>query len=79
MFDRAGNLIACCGANGGKLALVQFNQEGQATELVTHFNNRRLNSPNDLVIHPSGAIYFSDPRYVGPEPIELDLMSVYQI
>lgn len=78
MFDRAGNLIACCGANYGRRALARIEKDGTVTELVTHFNYRRFNSPNDLVIHPDGSIYFSDPRYVGPEPVELDLMSVYR-
>ena len=78
MFDRDGDLIACCGANHGKMALCRIEKDGTVTELVTHFNNKRLNSPNDLVIHSNGSIYFSDPRYIGPEPIELDLMSVYR-
>lgn len=78
MFDRQGNLIAACGANGGKIALCRIDSDGSVTELVSRFEGKVLNSPNDLVIHPSGAIYFSDPRYVGPEPVELDHMSVYR-
>ncbi len=41
------------------------------------FQGKAFNSPNDLVIHPDGSIYFTDPRYVGDEPLELDHMSVY--
>lgn len=78
-FDARGRLLACCGANGGLRAVCVVNADGTMTPLVERFNGRRLNSPNDLVVHPSGWIYFSDPRYVGPEPMELDLQSVYRI
>ena len=46
--------------------------------LVDRFDGKRFNSPNDLAIHPDGSIYFSDPRYIGPEPMELDHQSVYR-
>ena len=78
MFNREGELIACCGANYGKMALCRVTSEGTILPLVTHSDGKRLNSPNDLVIHPGGAIYFSDPRYIGPESIELDHMGVYR-
>lgn len=78
MFDRDGRLIACCGADGGRRALCAVDAEGNLTELAAAFEGRRFNAPNDLVIHPDGAIYFTDPRYGGPEPRELDHMSVYR-
>ncbi len=78
MFDRDGNLIAACGANGGKIALCQIGKDGTVTPLVSRFEGKVLNSPNDLVIHSDGSIFFSDPRYVGPEPTELDHMSVFR-
>ncbi len=33
------------------------------TALVDNFAGKRLSSPNDLVLHSSGAIYFSDPPF----------------
>ncbi|MFP6657260.1 MAG: SMP-30/gluconolactonase/LRE family protein, partial [Pirellulales bacterium] len=36
-------------------------------------------SPNDLVIDAKGRIYFSDPKYVGPEKMELPSMDVYRL
>lgn len=78
MFDRDGNLIAACGANGGNIALCRIDKDGTVTKLVSKYQGKVLNSPNDLVIHPDGSIYFSDPRYVGPEPTELDHMSVFR-
>jgi gluconolactonase len=78
MFDRAGKLIAACGANHGKQALCAIEPDGSVTVLVDRVEGKRFNSPNDLVIHPRGWVYFSDPRYVGPEPVELDHQSVYR-
>ncbi|MBX3444080.1 MAG: SMP-30/gluconolactonase/LRE family protein [Planctomyces sp.] len=77
-FDGQGRLIAACGANDGRQALCEITPDGQVRPLVERFEGRRFNAPNDLAVHPRGWIYFSDPRYVGSEPIEIDHMSVYR-
>lgn len=75
-FDGTGRLLACCGANGGAMALCEVTSDGQVQPLVERYRGNRFNAPNDLVV--SGQrVYFSDPRYIGPEPIELDHQSVY--
>lgn len=79
MFDLQGRLLACCGANGGLMAVVHVKPNGQLVPIASKYNGKRFNSPNDLVVHPRGWVFFSDPRYVGPEPIELDAQSVYRI
>ena len=79
MFDRQGRLIACCGSGYGKMALCEVLSDGKVRVLIDRYRGKRLNSPNDLVIDPQGRIYFSDPRYLGPEPMELDHMSVYRL
>ncbi len=78
-FDTKGRLIACCGAMGGKRAIVEVQPSGKLNVLVDSFEGKRLNSPNDLVVHQDGSIYFTDPRYAGEEPVELSEMSVYRI
>jgi len=78
MFDRDGRLIAACGANVGRRALCEITPGGEVRTLVAAYEGKAFNSPNDLVIHPDGSIYFTDPRYVGEEPLELDRMSVYR-
>jgi gluconolactonase len=45
---------------------------------VDKFNGQPLNAPNDLVIHSNGSIYFSDPRYIGPEPVNLPGMYLFR-
>lgn len=78
MFDRDGRLFASCGANHGQRALCRFTPEGEMVVVVDRYKGKQLNSPNDLVIHPNGSIYFTDPRYVGDEPVELDHMSIFR-
>ena len=77
-FDAEDRLLASCGANGGAMALCVVSDDGVVKPLVERFHGKRFNSPNDLVVHPNGSVYFSDPRYLGPEPIELKHQSVYR-
>ena len=56
-FDADGNLYGCAGT-GRKV--VKFDNEGNFETVVNSVDGLRLNSPNDLAITPSGAIYFSD-------------------
>jgi len=79
MFDRTGRLIACCASPlEGRRALVEIHPDGRVDTIAGQFHGRRFNSPNDLVIDRHGRIYFSDPKYVGPEKMELTSMDVYR-
>lgn len=77
-FAPSERLLAACGANGGAMALCEVTKRGKVRPVVQRFGGKRFNAPNDLVVHPNGGVYFSDPRYIGPEPIELDHQSVYR-
>ncbi len=79
MFDGKGRLIACCASPlGGRRGLVEILPSGEVKTLVDRFEGKRFNSPNDLVIDAKGRVYFSDPKYVGPEKMELPSMDVYR-
>ena len=79
-FDAHGNLIACEGAvPGGNRRISITDAAGNVRTLADRFDGKRFNSPNDLAIGPSGNIYFSDPRYVGDEPRELDFEAVFLV
>ena len=48
-------------ANQGDRAIQELNvQTKQRRDLVTHYQGKRLNGPNDVVVGKSGAIYFTD-------------------
>src|SRR5215212_11864883 len=72
-----GALYAC---EGKGRAVVRYGADGLKTMLVDHFEGRRLNSPNDLVLDRAGRIWFTDPRYGdNHSDRELDHDSVYRI
>jgi len=79
-FDTKGRLIACEGANtGGNRRISITEKDGTVRTLADKFGGKRFNSPNDLTLDAKGRVYFSDPRYVGTEPRELDHESVYRV
>jgi gluconolactonase len=56
-YDSEGRLFGCSG-DGRKI--VRFDPNGQTVTIADRVDGRRINSPNDLAITPSGSIYFSD-------------------
>lgn len=81
-YDRKGRLLACQHATS---SVTRTEADGTVTTLATHYGDRELNSPNDIVVKSDGAIYFTDPTYgrvefygVPREP-ELDFRGVYRI
>jgi gluconolactonase len=79
-FDAAGFLLACEGADGGGRSLARWDVKTRQRKVLTdRFMGKRYNSPNDLAIDLKGRVYFTDPRYLGPEPRELDRQAVYRI
>jgi gluconolactonase len=59
-FDQQGNLISCADE---KNELWSISPDKKVTVLLSHFEGKRLNGPNDLWIDPKGGIYFTDPYY----------------
>jgi gluconolactonase len=79
-FDAAGNLIAAEGADyGGRRVTRTDMTTGKAKIIAGLFDGRPFNAPNDITIDEKGRIYFSDPRYLGHEPLEQPVMAVYRI
>lgn len=58
--DRQGRLLRC---EHGHRRVVRVEYDGRTTVLASHFNGRRLNSPNDLVVKRDGSVWFSDPPF----------------
>jgi gluconolactonase len=77
-FTADGRLLAACGAKKGLQALCEVTTSGTMKVLVNQYQGKTFNAPNDLVVHPRGWVYFSDPRYVGSEPLQLDHQSVFR-
>ena len=58
--DRQGRLVSC---SHQQRCITRTELDGTVTILASHYEGRRLNSPNDVVVHSDGAIWFSDPHY----------------
>lgn len=60
-LDAAGQLLMC---DHGNRQIARLDAENFTREtLADAYEGRRLNSPNDLVFHSSGDLYFTDPPY----------------
>jgi gluconolactonase len=59
-LDREGRLLVC---EHGNRRVTRTEQDGSVTVIASHFEGKRLNSPNDIVVSSSGDIYFTDPPY----------------
>jgi gluconolactonase len=78
-FDAEGRLISCEGSDQGGRAVTRWDvKTGKKTVLVDRIDGKRFNSPNDLAIDRRGRIFFTDPRYLGAEPRELEYEAVYR-
>jgi gluconolactonase len=62
-------------------AVIRVEPNGQYTILADHFEGKRLNSPNDVVTGPDGALYFTDPTLdlVAGEKQEIPFQGVYRL
>lgn len=79
-FDAEGNLIVAEGADFGGRRLIKTDMKtGKSYILAALYEGRPFNSPNDIAIDEKGRIYFSDPRYLGHEPIEQPVQAVYRV
>jgi gluconolactonase len=58
--DREGRLITC---EHDTRRVTRTEHDGTVTVLMDSFQGKKLNAPNDVVVHSDGAIWFSDPGY----------------
>ncbi|MGQ4807652.1 Gluconolactonase [Candidatus Entotheonellaceae bacterium PAL068K] len=81
-YDRHGNLLTCEHRNR---RLTRTRPDGSIEVVASHYQGKRLNSPNDVVCAPDGSIYFTDPPYGLRQPDgsmvgqELDFCGVYRV
>src|ERR1019366_1765145 len=80
-YDGAGRLLACEHVSS---SVSRTDQDGRVSPLASHWEGRALNSPNDVAVARSGAVYFTDPpdgrvseRWGLLRPREIDFQGVY--
>jgi gluconolactonase len=76
-LDSRGRLYSCAG-DARRVVHYDLTAPTEAPEvLATHFEGRRLNKPNDVVVDSKGRVWFTDPCYGDRSGMELDHESVY--
>lgn len=58
--DRQGRLVSC---QHGTRSVTRTELDGTRTVIADSYQGKRLNSPNDVIVQSTGAIWFSDPTY----------------
>ena len=59
-FDFEGRQLSC---EHGNRRVVRYEHNGSVTVLADKWKDKPLNAPNDIVVHPDGGIWFTDPGY----------------
>jgi gluconolactonase len=61
-FDFQGRQLSC---EHLTRRVVRYENDGSVTVIADSYDGKRLNSPNDVVPHPDGSYWFTDPPYGG--------------
>jgi gluconolactonase len=84
-LDAEGRLLMCQHGNRRVARLEALAvPQGAQTALAERFEGKRFNSPNDLCVHPTGTVFFTDPPYGLPRQAddpekELPFQGVYRL
>jgi gluconolactonase len=62
--DKDGAVLLC---QHGNRRIARIAKDMKVTTLVDNFEGKKFNSPNDLVFHSDGSLYFTDPPYGLPK------------
>lgn len=85
-LDAEGRLVLC--QHGlrqvGRMSAPLSGPRPEYEPIATRWNGKRFNSPNDVVLHSSGDLYFTDPPYgltgkMGDPNKELDFQGVFRV
>src|SRR5258705_4388400 len=77
-FDRHHRLIDCASV---LRAIIEVTPDGKYKILAHRYEGKRFNSPNDVIVGPDGALYFTDPTLdlVEGEKQEIPFQGVYRL
>src|SRR3954447_15951486 len=84
-LDADGRLLVCEHSTSSLVRMDPDGTDSGREVLASHYGDKELNSPNDIIVKSDGSIYFTDPTY-GRWPgfgiereCELDFRGVYRL
>jgi len=76
-YDTDGRLYTC---EFRQRRVTRIGKNGKLEVLATHYEGKRFNAPNDIVVRRDGHVYFTDPAFGSQQDTrELDFYGVYHI
>lgn len=77
-FDHQHRLIDCASV---LRAIIAVTPDGKYSTLADRYEGKKFNSPNDVIVGPDGALYFTDPTLdlVAGEKQEIPFQGVYRL
>jgi gluconolactonase len=77
-FDRQHRLVDCASV---LRAIIEVSPDGKYKILADRYDGKKLNSPNDVIVGPDAALYFTDPTLdlVKGETQEIPFQGVYRL
>lgn len=76
-YDSQGRLYTC---EFRERRVTRTAKNGKVEVLASHFEGKRLNAPNDIVVRRDGHVYFTDPAFGNQEDTrELDFYGIFHI
>ena len=86
LLDDQGKLVICQHGDRriARMTAPLDRPQSKFQTIVDRFQNKRFNSPNDLVFHKDGDLYFTDPPYGMPKKFkdpnrEIDFQGVFRV
>ncbi len=78
VYDEQHRLIDCASV---LRAIIAISKDGKYKILADHFEGKKFNSPNDVIVGPDGAFYFTDPTLDLPkgQQQEIQFQGVYRL
>ncbi|MBR9728984.1 SMP-30/gluconolactonase/LRE family protein [Shewanella intestini] len=80
LLAHKGNLFTMNHYSRGLTKISLNDAQHSPQQLVSHYKNAKFNSPNDLIMHSNGSIYFTDPDWqLGNRKAQLPFTGVYRL